>query len=489
MVPAAFLSSILRPASSTVVGLDHARLLSEIIENLPVEGETATLGRELRALAPERDPELLAEALLSLAGRQVRAGHAESAARLFPALHRLSENPALPATLRQRIEGQLAGFQGQGSVGQKVEHHVQNFYHEAMHPATLAGFAFGAGAFQSARLLALSRLSASSAGFFTRGFGARFLGGTAGWAAEVPALTLGSRGVRALMGERVEWNRQALGQELAGTAITLGLMRVAGYGARRGFETVHGLPASGQSLRWSGVVPFSGPAFQHSAMLGSLMLAHDLESRLGLRPATDLAGNFSASLLTLFQFQVGGRIFHEVQPRSFARAVEIAEQQSQNFPGPGFHLPSFAIAAPAPLRMATADALLNPGLKHVLTMGELPTRSPSSESMAEEARPRSTIAETPFKFRNVVEEMPDPIIVTDSIGRLIYLNRVARELVEGTPLAWLQGNLIDSFRPVEGEEGVFSFARGANDVSFWGIRSQPIEESGGYQMHHLSDLT
>ncbi|HKY63177.1 MAG TPA: ATP-binding protein [bacterium] len=490
MAPAALSSGILRPVPSPLVGIGHSSLLSGIIENLPAGGANAALGRELRSLDRERDPELLAEGLLNLAARQMQAGRAESAARVFPALHRLAENTSVPETLRRRISGQLAAFQGQGNVGQKVEHHLQNFFHEAMHPATLAGFAFGAGAFQGARLLALSRLGVAPAGFFTRGFGARFAGGVAGWAAEVPALTFGSRGVRALMGERLEWSRQSVGRELASTAITLGLMRAAGYGARRALETVHGLPAASQSLRWSGAVPFSGPALQQSAMLGSLMLAHDFEARLGLRPASDLAGNFSESLLTLLHFNVAGRIFHEVQPRAFARAIQAAESRSQDLSGPRFSWPRLEIAPRVAAGFAISGKSWRPEPIQVSMMGELPKHRPLSDPRAAgEARPQSSIAEAPFKFRNMMEDLADPIMVTDMVGRLIYMNRMARELVEQTPLEWLEGRISDYFRPLEGEEGIFAFSRRGKDVGYWNIRSQPIEGSEGYQMHHFSDRT
>ncbi|HEX5034634.1 MAG TPA: ATP-binding protein [bacterium] len=487
MVPVTLSSGILRPVPSPAVGIGQGALLSEIIENLPAGGANAAFGRELRGLSRERDPELLAEGLLSLAARQMGAGRAENAARIFPALQRLAENALVPEALRRRIGGELAAFQGQGNVGQKVEHHLQSFFNDAVHPATLAGFAFGAGAFQGARFLALSRLGLAPAGFLTRGFGARLAGGVAGWAAEVPALTFGSRGVRALMGERLEWSREGLGRELGSTAITLGLMRAAGYGARRGFEAVHRQPAAIQSLRWSGAVPFSGPALQQSAMLGSLMLAHDVEARLGLRPSSDLAGNLSESLLTLLHFNVAGRIFHEVQPRAFARAIQAAESRSQDLSGPRSSLPGLEMSPRVANGFAISGNSWHPEPIQASMMGEQrPLNQPRG---AAEARPQSSIAEAPFKFRNMMEDLADPIMVTDMVGRLIYMNRVARELVQQTSLEWLEGKIEDHFRPLEGEEGVFAFSRRGKDIGYWSIRSQPIEGSEGYRMHHFSDRT
>lgn len=484
MPPVALSSSTLRPAQSVTAALPLGALLPEIIDILAASAGTEGLRRELESLTGEADPELFAYALLRITERQIQAGNQDSVSHLIPALQRLTEAPSLSAADRRHLQSRLAAFQGQGTVGQRVEYHLQNFIGQAIHPAVLAGFAFGAGAYQGARLLTMSRLSAASATYFTRGVGARFLAGTAGWAAEVPALTLGSRGIRHLMGERVEWNATSVGHELAGSAITLGLMRLTGYGARRAFEGVHGLPAAGSSLRWSGAVPFSGPLFQQSAMLGSLMLAHGIESRLHLRPASDLGGNFADSLMTLLQFHVGGRIFHELQPRSFSRAVQAAEYHSQNLSGPRSSLPGFAALALEHPRLQAAGASTLDGAG-IFSMSELPKRSQNPIEASAPAG-RSSIAPIPFRFRNVVEELPDPVIVTDAAGRIIFLNRSAREIAEGSSLSWLQGTMEEYFHPVEGEEGVVTFSKGS-ETSYWRLRSREFEEQENFHLHQLSD--
>ena len=149
---------------------------------------------ELTALASEPDPDLFLQGILNLARRLQGAGDAALAAALPLSLRRSLQDhpewrgaisPAAWATLNRDCDA----VQGRGPVGPRVEFLLRHFAREVSHPATLASFAAGAGAFQSFRLLTLARLTAAPANFATRAWRARALASLAGLGGEPVALT------------------------------------------------------------------------------------------------------------------------------------------------------------------------------------------------------------------------------------------------------------------------------------------------------------
>ncbi|KAB2839038.1 hypothetical protein F9K50_08255, partial [bacterium] len=78
------------------------------------------------------------------------------------------------------------------------------------------------------RVAALGRLAGTArAAWFSRGLGARFLAGGAGYLAEVPAFALSGRALRGL-GDASHTEALGLGHDLAITALTLGALKNSG---------------------------------------------------------------------------------------------------------------------------------------------------------------------------------------------------------------------------------------------------------------------
>lgn len=261
--------------------------------------------QELHSLERETDPELFANGLLGLAGRFESHGAEAAALELFQFLQ---EDPAVPADCRQRAQQSRAALTGQGAgIGARTEVLLRRFAGEVSNPSAL--FAMGAAGivFRAVRLGTLARLSGSPASHWARGPIASFLGSGAGFFAEAPAFTLAHRAADAALGRPMDWNREALGRELASSFITLGAMRLIGstpsfirrgLGAGRAPATTSSFGASTSAL----------PGEHLASLYAGILLGHGLEMRLGLRPSQNFDELLLDSAAMLVQFQIGGAL-------------------------------------------------------------------------------------------------------------------------------------------------------------------------------------
>ncbi|HKX13308.1 MAG TPA: hypothetical protein VJP40_09160, partial [bacterium] len=293
------------------------------------QGPEGSAGRELASLARERDPELFAQGLLSLAGRQANHGNLELAGRLYNALHQGGE--ALPAALRNLAHRRFEALQGRGEIGDVAESMVGRFAHEATEPTALLAMGVAGAAFKVTRLAALGRLAATpTANFLTRGFGARALASVTGFGVEAAVFPLAGRLANEGLGRHQDWSRQAMGRDLASSFLFLGAMKLSGWAAGAGFNRVHGInPLSGQATRLGGISAVSRPLVPQLGMLGGIMIGHELEVAAGLREAQPFTASLVHSLAMLAQFNVAGRATRTLFGERFHAWENQLEMQTQ----------------------------------------------------------------------------------------------------------------------------------------------------------------
>jgi len=253
---------------------------------------------EWESLQRERDPQLLQDALFSFARRQENSGNLEAAAQIYAHLDGQEMSPEL----RERSRSSLEAIQGRGTFGPRAEFLLRRLSQEAADPVSLAAMGLAGAVFRMTRLAVLSRLSLSpTAGFFTRGLGARAVAGLAGFALEAPAFTLSGRLGAEAMGHSQDWSPQVLGRDLASSFLVLGGLKLAGWGSGALYQRF------GRGLGSPSATTLQA-LFQQGGMLGGILLGHGLERWAGLRTPSDRATTLLDSLALLLQFHVAGRL-------------------------------------------------------------------------------------------------------------------------------------------------------------------------------------
>lgn len=459
----------------------------------------ATLA-ELTSLSTERDPHLFVDGMLGLAGRLEARADSGLAAALVLSLRRRIEQSSewraeISPELWARINRQCEIAEGRGPLVTRVESLLRHFSREASHPATLASFAAGAGAFQSLRLLSLARLTAAPASFMTSAWRARALASLAGLGGETLALTATNRSLREALGERQAWDFASIRRELLANGITLGLMRGAGSFSEFSFRSLHGIaPGAERATRLAGFSRVSRVLLPQTAMFGSLLLAHRAETALGLRPEVDVSTMLVDSLATLLHFNVGARIFEAVQPRGFRAWTQSLEARSRSLAsgprrgggpmlGPLVSEPTFAWAEAG----RTPGELVRPH-EGMWAMSELPKKD-TVLSPTEPRRPESVVAPSPVRFREVLEASPHPVFVVDAQGDLRYANAPALRIFRPTLLDISSVRILEVFEPHPSEPGLYVWSRADNGPSYWRMESRNLGGEEGLIAYFLSDVT
>ncbi len=484
--------------------LQEGKSLDEAMEGLPLYRrsllsrnlEAGTLS-ELQSLAGESDPEIFLSSLLSLGRRLRNEGREPVAAAVFQiASQSLDSMPNWRARLgaglvaTARREWQTA--RGQGPLGARLEGLLRRLGRESTDPSMLIGFAAGAAAFQSFRFLSLARLTSAPAGFLTRNWGARALAAVAGVGAETVAMSLSARGVREALGAGQAWDLHSLGRDFLSTGITLGLMRSSGFLAEGAFRRVHRLEAAGMTAATAPLLTrVSRGLFPQAAMFGALVASNRIEAGRGLRPRTDAATTLVDSLATLLQFNVGARLFHAVQPEGFAawnRAMELRVRDLSSLSS-GISPRGFPPLAPRPVFSVGYEGGGADGKAELgFAMMERPEDSEVRPLLPSD-RPASETTSNPTLYKEVFENAPQPILVTDAEGDIRYANREARGIFRPTLLQMANIRLVEWFQPHPTEAQHFIWDRGENGVTHWKMESRPVSGQEGLAAHFLTDIT
>ncbi|MCE9624841.1 MAG: class I SAM-dependent methyltransferase [Deltaproteobacteria bacterium] len=273
-----------------------------------LEGKYQT---EFANLLQEDDAELRSAGLLGFAGRleEIRP---EAALEIYAHLASDADLPSLRDSAKIRFDNLL----GLGSFGVRFESLSRRFSRDACDPKTIVPMIFASTLAGVTKAFTYGRLaSLESAAWYSRGFGAKALATTTGFAAEVPAFALSARAAQWLGGEV---SQAPLARDLASAVLTLGSLKMFGaFGGR--------------------IFPGGNPALSQAFSFAGLYLSHEIEEELGWRPRTDGASRAMDSLASLFSLGVGGRLGTKILGAKF-RAFQIACEASAE----EIHLPNFS---------------------------------------------------------------------------------------------------------------------------------------------------
>ncbi len=328
-----------------------------------MERSRGELRAELESLARETDPQFFFEGLLGLGMRREAAGDLEIAAELYAAV--AGAESVRP--LRDRAQRRLDAVLGRGDAGPRFEFLARRFAREASDPTMLLAMTAGSAVFTLSRASILSRLLASpTRNFLTQGLGARAVASGGAFLLEVPAFWATGKGLREFAAPGLQsWDLATNFQELAGAGLTLGALKLTGFGGQSLYRRLAG-PAGAVRERPLQML------FHQTGMFTGIVLGHRLEEAVGLRRPVDGATTLLDSLVMLLQFNVGGRLSHQLLGRSWAGRVQEMELRLQalaarpRVPGPPLDL------GPAPV-FATASGPRGPRGESLETFLSRPT--------------------------------------------------------------------------------------------------------------------
>lgn len=274
------------------------------------------LRAELESLARETDSRLFFEGLLGLGMRREAAGDLETAAEIYTAV----VGAARERPLQARAQRQLDAILGRGAAGPRFEFLARRFAREASDPTMLLAMTAGSAVFTLSRASLLSRLLASpTRNFLTQGFGARALASGGAFLLEVPAFWATGKGLREFAAPGSQsWDLATNVHELAGAGLTLGALKLTGFGASSAYRRIAG---SAGALRERPLQTL----FHQTGMFAGIVLGHRLEEAAGLRRPVDGATTLLDSLVMLLQFNVGCRLSHQLLGPGWAGRVREME--------------------------------------------------------------------------------------------------------------------------------------------------------------------
>ncbi|HKX13403.1 MAG TPA: hypothetical protein VJP40_09635, partial [bacterium] len=327
-------------------------MVQSLFENPEIQSRlNASDRRYFQSLQNERDPELLMEALVALGSRWETRNRENEALLLYQ--HVLTAAPAGAKGL-DRVRQRSEALQGRGAIGARVEVAARNFIGHAADPAMIFGFMVAGGVASLARGFVLGHLAARAPGLLTRGWGARAFAGSAGFAAELPALVGATRLAHGFLGYEEGFGRlDTLPQEFGAAALFLGALKITGMGARA----------------LAGRRPFA-PLLLGGGALSGIYLGHRLQESFGLRPAQGELNRWFDAGETFLQLRFGARLARSLGG-SRNPALELATRERRLEPSIRVLLrPSFASR---PLVQAAGEAAVDENTQR-LVLSDLQAR-------------------------------------------------------------------------------------------------------------------
>jgi hypothetical protein len=294
--PDGFFQHSFRPFFSLSRGLRESRQRHAQIVNDLVTGPLGKNFRpqdlsQLSSLAKEPGEEMFAEALVNFGQQQESLRRYDVAAACYTAV---ATSTSLEAP-RQRARARLEVLGGGGRFGDKVEFFGRELSSDQfLDPALFLGIGFARVTGEAFRLAAFSRLAFSPAARWVGSrAGAQVLAWGIGSAAELPALTLGMRGIREALGQKQDWGAPALGRDLLVNGLALFSLNATGLASRSTLDFVARRANPGLVLR------FSQAFVPQAAMFAGLSAT---------QAVTDPDASLVQSLAFLFQYNVVGQL-------------------------------------------------------------------------------------------------------------------------------------------------------------------------------------
>lgn len=527
-----FLDSLLgnsRPSNHFQVSLRDGFNLREALRSLPSQQSRVlrdALGpgglTSLVSLSQESDSSLFFRDAITLATGGGHGGRMDLGTGLLGNfLRAMDELPhlanACPARYRNHMRQELNAMEARGPFVNRLEYQFEQFIDQT--PVNLVGFGVAAGTFQLTHCTLLSMMLRSPTGnTLGRVLGARLLAALGGVTAESVALSMTVRGLNHLSGRSVDWSGASLGRDILATGITLGFLRTGGFLARGAFNRFHGITPFRpfeQSMRFSGFTRVSRVLFPQMAMFGAIVLADKTENALGLRPGNHGGDLLSRSIETWLHFNLAGRIFERVRPASFARWTQSIEVRSRQIFHEALNRSTRNLNHSFPrtsdtrnLAMAGAEGINFPGFnlprgrrRSILqiTARDLITLMSSKDSdgsspppSSRKSSPSGGRVETPALTGDaalLLKDHPLPAVVTNEIGKIIYLNEAAsRLLVRGSQEligTWFH----EIFVGEESRPDSTCTVREVGSRFLLEKTTRPYPGEGGKTIIHLTDIT
>jgi len=305
---------VLRPLvpTSSRIRPPSAELSSFVVEHLLSDRNfcrslSPDQNRDLESLREEGNAELLGEALYSLGQSLEREEQDAAALRVYSAL---AESFPNHAASRERLQALLGTGPWQG----RLEILSRRFVRQATDPAMIFSFGIAGGIASTLRSATLASLALRGPGLLSRCLGARFLAGSAGYLAEVPAFVGAGRLWRSVFGGEASENSWA--EDLASAGLFLGVMKFSGFAGGELSARLTRNPL----LRLGGT-EVSG--------LGGVYLAHRLQESAGMHPARDEANRWVDSADTYLQMLVGVRLLGSHGASPAVEAVLLRSLQTE----------------------------------------------------------------------------------------------------------------------------------------------------------------
>lgn len=259
--------------------------------------------RELQGLAEEVDAELFFEGLFQLGKGLEAVDKVEAAAGVYTAVvEALREGP-----LRESALQQLAAIQGRGAFSPRFEFLLRRFTKDACDPRMILPMLAGTATYQIVKTASLGRLAGSArVAWWSRGLGARFSAGAAGFSAEVPVFALSGRALRKLGDSQIP--QPDIAQDLASAALTLGVLKLYGFAGDQFITKVHGNGFFVRNARNPIALRILPWLHTQAFLFAGMLTAHKLEERVGLRPSMDGATTLTDTLSSMISLSLGARL-------------------------------------------------------------------------------------------------------------------------------------------------------------------------------------
>ncbi|MCE9625132.1 MAG: PadR family transcriptional regulator [Deltaproteobacteria bacterium] len=270
----------------------------------------------LLALAQERDPQLFGEGLLQIGAQLEEQEKLEWALKLYGTL---SQIPAF-AEVRERAQKRLDAVTGKGGFGARAEFLLKRLTKDATDPKTIVPMLAGTAVAGLVKTAALAKFAGMSGeAWYARGFGAKAAANLLAYGAEVPVFALSGRGLRQIGRTENSNPEPGVGQELAGAAITLGLLKTFSFAGNQAYAKLHAVNEFGVATRLAGMSRFNQGAIAQSSMFTGLLAAHRLEEQVGLKEHVDGATTVTDTLASMVSMGVGAHLGNQALGHGYAR--------------------------------------------------------------------------------------------------------------------------------------------------------------------------